>query len=185
MAYFEQITNSLPAQAKGMADGIASQILEIRKENIKRSLIDLETVGHRQNYVGTVDGVMYYDDSKAENVNATWFTFENIVSPVVWIAGGNDRQTDFSDLKGVARKNVRALVCIGNSNDKLLRTFGDDIREIMEARNIEDAVKMASDVAETDDIVLFSPACRSDNPRETYESRGQRFVASVKGLEEK
>lgn len=182
MNYLERLTNTQNRKPENLAAGISSMILEIRKENIKQSLSDINTVGHRQDYVGTIDGVMYYDDSRAENVNATWFTFENIVRPVVWIAGGNDRNTDFSELKPVARKNVRALVCIGKDNDKLLRTFGDDIAEIVVAQSIGDAVKQASRLAEEDDIVLFSPACRSDRA-ESFETRGKRFIASVKKLE--
>ena len=165
-----------------MASGISSMILEIRKESIKQSLGDMETMRHRQDYVATVDGVMYYDDSKAESVNATWFTFENIVNPVIWIAGGNDKETDFSDLKPSVRKNVRALICIGPNNHNLRETFKADIKEIQQADTIETAVEMASQMAQEDDIVLFSPACRSDRA-EDFEARGNRFIASVKELE--
>ena len=87
-----------------MVANISSQILQIRKENIKQSLSDIGTICHRQDYIATVDGVMYYDDSRAENVNATWFTFENIVRPVIWIAGGDECEADMKDLRRMAKK---------------------------------------------------------------------------------
>ena len=102
MFYFEELTNTRLKRPSSMVAGISSKILQIRKESIKQSLSDLNTIGHRQEYVATVEGVMYYDDSRAENVNATWFTFQNIVKPVIWIAGGNDRNSDFKDLKSIA-----------------------------------------------------------------------------------
>ena len=183
MNYLEKLTNTQNRKPENLAAGLSSMILEIRKESIKQSLSDINTVSHRQDYVCTIDGVMYYDDSRAENVNATWFTFENIVRPVVWIAGGNGQGTDFSELKPMARKSVRALVCIGKDNDNLIRAFGDDITEIVVAQSIGDAVRQAARLAEEDDIVLFSPACHSDRSRENYEIRGNRFIASVKQLE--
>lgn len=182
MTYLESLTNTR-RKSETMAAGINAMILGIRKENIKRSLSDWENVGHRQEYVATIDGVMYYDDSKAENVNATWFTMENLVRPVVWIAGGNDANTDYSDLKNSVTKNVRALVCIGNDNKQLKKAFSKAVGEIYEAKSLEEAVNIASLLAEEDDIVLFSPASRSANRRENFEKRGKRFVESVKALE--
>ncbi len=182
MTYFETLTNTR-RKTDSMAANINTMILDIRKESIKRSLSDWENVGHRQEYVATIDGVMYYDDSKAENVNATWFTMESLIRPVVWIAGGNDADTDYTDLKNSVRKNVRALVCIGNDSTQLKEAFRRDVGEIYEAKSLEEAVNIASLLAEEDDIVLFSPASRSTNRRETFEKRGKRFVESVKALE--
>lgn len=182
MNYFETITNTRQ-RSRNMAAGISSMILEIRKENIKQSLGDMETMRHRQDYVATVDGVMYYDDSKAENVNATWFTFESIVKPVIWIAGGNDKDTDFSDLKPSVRKNVRALICLGPNNANLRSTFKSDIKEILQADTVESAVEMASQMAKEDDIVLFSPACHAYGNTESNEERGNRYIESVRRLE--
>ena len=183
MTYLEQLTNTRPMRAKNMAAGISSMILEIRKESIKQSLSDMETMKHRQDYVGTVDGVMYYDDSKAESVNATWFTFENIVNPVIWIAGGNDKDSDFRDLKPSVRKNVRALICLGPNNTNLRKTFKSDIKEILQADTVETAVELASQMAKEDDIVLFSPACQNYGNEESNEERGNRYIESVKKLE--
>ena len=151
-----------------MVDGISSKVLQIRKEHIKLSLSDLNTVDHRQEYVTTIDGVMYYDDSRAENVNATWFTFQNIVKPVVWIAGGDDKSADFKDLKKVVKQKVRAMVCVGIDNAKLKKAF--------------QAVNLAALLAKDDDIVLFSPACKSATG-ETYTERGNQFTETVRRME--
>ena len=181
MTYFESLTNTRQ-KTDSMAANINAMILNIRKENIKRSLSDWETVGHRQEYVDTIDGIMYYDDSKAENVNATWFTMESLVRPVVWIAGGNDSNTDYSDLKDTVRQNVRALVCIGKDNSRLKEAFDKSVGDIYEAKSVEEAVNIASLLAEKEDIVLFSPASHSESRRENFEKRGNRFVESVKAL---
>ena len=183
MTYLEELTNTRLKKPRSMADGISSMILQIRKENIKQSLSDLDTMKHRQDYIATVDGVMYYDDSKAESVNATWFTFESILNPVVWIAGGNDAQTDFSELRPAARKAVRALICIGPNNVNLRRSFKDCISDIHQAENIEEAVELASLIAKENDIVLFSPACHTGTGVESNEQRGNRYIESVKQLE--
>lgn len=183
MTYLQELTNTRQKQASTMVAGISSKILQIRKESIKQSLSDLNTLDHRQDLVATIDGVMYYDDSRAENVNATWFTFENIVKPVVWIAGGKSDESDFKDLHRVAKKKVRALVCLGDGSDNLKKTFQKDIKDIYEASSMEDAVKAASLLAQEDDIVLFSPACKSSDKKETYVERGDRFTESVKQLE--
>lgn len=179
MIYLEELTNTRYAKPSTMVAGISSKILQIRKENIKQSLSDLNNIGHRQAYVATIDGVMYYDDSRAENANATWFTFENIVKPVIWIAGGDASKTDFKDLKRVAKKKVKALICIGNDHSNLKKAFQRDVKDIYIAPSLEDAVKMASLLAQDDDVVLFSPACKSDDSAETYIERGNLFTETV------
>lgn len=165
-----------------MVDGISSKVLQIRKENIKLSLSDLNTVDHRQEYITTIDGVMYYDDSRAENVNATWFTFQNIVKPVVWIAGGDDSLADFKDLKKVVKEKVRAMVCVGEDNAKLKKAFHKDITDIFEVESVDEAVNLASLLAQDDDIVLFSPACKSATG-ESYTERGTLFTETVRRME--
>ena len=132
MMYIEELTNTRQPQPNSMVASISSKILQIRKENIKQSLSDIGTICHRQDYIATVDGVMYYDDSRAENVNATWFTFENIVRPVIWIAGGDECDADMKDLRRMAKKKVKA-----------------------------EAVRTASLLAKDNDIVLFSPAAKT------------------------
>jgi UDP-N-acetylmuramoylalanine--D-glutamate ligase len=181
MTYFEELINTKPRQSS-MVAGISSKVLQIRKENIKLSLSDLNTVDHRQEYIATVDGVMYYDDSRAENVNATWFTFQNIVKPVVWIAGGDDSLADFKDLKKVVKQKVRAMVCVGDGNVKLKKAFHKDITELFEVESMDEAVNLASLLAQNNDIVLFSPACKSAIG-ETYTERGNQFTETVKRME--
>ena len=182
MTYYEEITNARFKRPTTMVDGISSKVLQIRKESIKLSLSDLNTVDHRQEYVTTIDGVMYYDDSRAENVNATWFTFQNIVKPVVWIAGGDDSQADFKDLKKAVREKVRAMVCVGEGNAKLKKAFHKDITEIFEVESVDEAVNLASLLAQDDDIVLFSPACKSATG-ESYTERGTLFTETVRRME--
>ena len=182
MIYFEELINARPKQSSTMAAGISSKVLQIRKENIKLSLTDLNTVDHRQEYVTTIEGVMYYDDSRAENVNATWFTFQNIVKSVVWIAGGDDSMTDFRDLKHLVKQRVRAMICVGEGNARLKKAFQKDVTEILEARDVATAVELASSVARPDDIVLFSPACKS-LAGESYGDRGKLFTETVSRLE--
>ena len=182
MTYFEELINTKPKQPSTMVAGISSKVLQIRKENIKLSLSDLNTVDHRQEYVATVDGVMYYDDSRAENVNATWFTFQNIVKPVVWIAGGDDSMADFKDLKKVVKQKVKAMVCVGEDNAKLKKAFHKDITDLFEVESIDEAVNLASLLAQDNDIVLFSPSCKSAIGA-TYTERGNQFTETVRRLE--
>lgn len=183
MTYFEELTNTRRKSENRAADP-TSIFMQIRKQNIKESLYGLESIGHRQQFTADIDGVMYYDDSKAESINATWFTFENIIDPVVWIAGGRSSNSDFSDLLPMVRKNVKALICIGKDNSTLTETFGDSVSEIFEAHNMAEAVKIASLIAQEGDIVLFSPACKSDKTRETYIERGKQFTESVSMLQD-
>ena len=182
MIYLEELTNTRPSKSSNMVASISSKILQLRKESINQSLSDPTTIGHRQEYVDTVDGVMYYDDSRAENVNATWFTFENIVRPVIWIAGGDESQIDIKDLKRAVRKKVKALIFLGNDNSELTKAFQKDVKDIYYSSCLEDAIKTASLLAQEDDIVLFSPACKSSNAYETYNERGNLFAETVKQL---
>ena len=184
MTYLEELTNIQPKRPENMAAAITPMILQIRKEHIKQSLCDLETVKHRQDYVGTINGVMYYDDSKAESVNATWFTFGSIVNPVVWITGGDDKKCDFSELQPLVRKSVRAMICVGKNNKNLRNAFQKVAGKIYRAENMEEAVHLASSLAHENDIVLYSPACKSENTKESYIERGNQFIASVKQLEQ-
>lgn len=181
MNYIQELTNTRQKQSNSMVACISSQILQIRKESIKQCLSNLNTIGHRQEYIATIDGVMYYDDSRAENVNATWFTFENIVRPVIWIAGGDDCTTDFKELKRMANKKVKALICTGEAKANIMKSFQKEIKDIFKAESLEDAVKMASRLAKENDIVLFSPACKSAEAN--YIERGELFVETVKRME--
>ena len=174
---FAKAETLTPQRPSNMASGITSKIVEIRNENIKRCMGD--TIAHRQQYIDTVDGVIYYDDAKAENVNATWFTFENIVNPVIWIVGGSCHN-NYSELIDTARKKVKTIISIGNEQDGIELTFRSVVKEIYHANSIEEAVSMASILAEENDLVLFSPACKDSEMN--YEERGKRFVEEVSKL---
>ena len=174
---FAKAETLTPQRPSNMASGITSKIVEIRNENIKRCMGD--TIAHRQQYIDTVDGVIYYDDAKAENVNATWFTFENIVNPVIWIVGGSCHN-NYSELIDTARKKVKTIISIGNEQDGIELTFRSVVKEIYHANSIEEAVSMASILAEENDLVLFSPACKDSEM--DYDERGERFVKEVSKL---
>lgn len=176
---FEKTDKQVKKRPENMASSISSKILEIRKESIKRCMGDLQTMSHRQRYVDTINGAMYYDDSQAENVNATWFTFENIVNPVVWIVGGSCH-SNYSELIDTAKKNVRAIISLGQEKENIEMTFQGVVNEFYEADTIEEAVGKASEIAKENDIVLFSPSCK-DNAMD-YEQRGETFVKEVNKL---
>ena len=176
---FEKADQQVKKRPENMASGISSKILEIRKESIKKSMGDLQTMSHRQRYVGTIDGVMYYDDSQAESVNATWFTFENIINPVVWIVGGSCHN-NYSELIETAKKSVRVIISLGEEQENIRMTFKGVVKEIQEADSIEEAVSKATIVAKENDIVLFSPACKDSTL--DYAQRGETFVNEVKRM---
>ena len=176
---FESADKTKKRKPEGMASGISAKVLEIRKESIKNCLGDLNTMPHRQHYLGTVNGVMYYDDSQAESVNATWFTFENIVNPVVWIVGGSCH-SNYSDLIGTARKSVRAIVSLGKEQENIEMTFKNVVKEIHTASSIQEAVHIASSIAQNKDIVLFSPSCKDEEM--TFDKRGALFIEEVNKL---
>ena len=176
---FEKTENLTKRRPENMASSITSKILEIRKESIKNCMGDLNTLSHRQHYIDTIDGVMYYDDSQAESVNATWFTFENIVDPVIWIVGGSCHN-NYSELIDTAKKNVKAIISLGEEKENIEMTFKGVVNEIHEANSISEAVNMASIIADENDLVLFSPACKDKEM--DYNQRGAAFVNEVKKL---
>ncbi len=182
MSFVEEIANASQRRPGNMAAGIGSQVLQIRKERIKQSLCDFCAIGHRQEYVATVDKVMYYDDSNSENVNSTWFTLESIIDPVIWIAGGDDKGTDYSELVTLVKNKVKAVICIGNSKN-LSKAFKGAVAELVEAKDMKEAVNFASVMAEEGSIVLLSPACRPDGHFNDSADRGNQFKANVKKLE--
>lgn len=176
---FEKAENLTKRRPENMASSITAKILEIRKESIKNCMGDLNTLTHRQHFITSIDGVMYYDDAQAENINATWFTFENIVNPVVWIVGGSCHN-NYSELIETAKKKVKTIIALGNEKENIALTFSGVVNEIHEAESLSEAVRMASAIAEKNDIVLFSPACKDHEM--DYAERGNSFVKEVKSL---
>ncbi len=165
-----------------MAASIASRLLDIRKDKIKQSLSDFQNIEHRLEYVGTIHGVDFINDSKATNVNSTWYALESMSRPVVWIAGGTDKGNDYSLLRDVVASNVKAIVCLGKDNARIHRAFSDLIPDITNTKSAPEAVNAASRFAKNGDVVLLSPACASFDLFENYEDRGNKFKKSVKEL---
>lgn len=183
MNYFEELVNKRIMHSENMAASIRSKVLQIKKENIKRSLSDFETVNHRQEYVATIDEVMYFDDAKAESINATWFTFENTTRSINWIACGSGKVNDYEELAGLVKQNVRTLICLNDKKQILRKAFQGVVNEIYDAKDMEEAVRIASIVAQENEIVVFSPTCKSKKAHETYNERGLKFRENVKAIE--
>ena len=165
-----------------MAAGISSQVLKIRKQTIRESLSDFQGVEHRLEPVVKVHGISFINDSKATNVNSTWYALETVNDPIVWIAGGVDKGNDYAMLKDLVRTKVKALICLGVDNQKLKSFFAEDVEKIIEVNSMKDAVKSAYYLAKKDETVLLSPACASFDLFDNYEDRGRQFKHYVREL---
>jgi len=165
-----------------MAAGITGKLLEIRNESIRSSLTDFDTVEHRLETVAKVNGVTFINDSKATNVNSTWYALESQKNTTIWIVGGEDKGNDYTDLIPLVAEKVKAIICLGTDNQKLLETFSDKVKFIHEVKSAKDAVDVAYQVAFDGETVLLSPACASFDLFDNYEDRGRQFKAAVKSL---
>jgi UDP-N-acetylmuramoylalanine--D-glutamate ligase len=165
-----------------MAAGIASMIFEIRNEQLRESLASFTGVEHRLERFLKVHGIEFVNDSKATNVNSTWYALESIYKPIVWIAGGVDKGNDYNMLKALAKEKVKAIVCLGKDNQKLHDAFKGVVKNIVDASSMEEAVKAAYYLARNGDTVLLSPACASFDLFENYEDRGTQFKQNVRNL---
>jgi UDP-N-acetylmuramoylalanine--D-glutamate ligase len=165
-----------------MAAGIAAVLLKVRKESLRESLSDFQNVEHRLEFVARVHGVEFINDSKATNVNSTWYALECQTRPVIWIAGGIDKGNDYSVLQPLVKGKVKGVVCLGKDNTKLVEVFGRDVPAIAESTSMADAVKQAYLMASDGDVVLLSPACASFDLFENYEDRGRQFKGAVREL---
>lgn len=165
-----------------MAASVGSKLVGVRKSKIRESLANFEGVEHRLEHVASIRGVEFINDSKATNVNSTWYGLESMTKPVVWIAGGVDKGNDYSALIDLAKSKVKALICLGENNEKLVRTFQGVIPKIIETNNMSDAVIKAYYSAQKGDVVLLSPACASFDLFENYEERGLEFKKQITEL---
>ncbi len=165
-----------------MAAGIAGRILDIRKDIIKESLSDFQNVEHRLEHVARIHGVDFINDSKATNVNATWYALESMQNKVVWIAGGIDKGNDYSLLKDLVKKHVKAIICLGKDNTNIINAFKNDVETIIETTDMDEAVKLGLHFGKMDDVVLLSPACASFDLFENFEERGNKFKQAVNRL---
>mgnify|MGYP002619660293 CR=1 FL=1 len=165
-----------------MAASISAKLIGLRKETIKRCLEDFENVEHRLEFVANVHGIEFINDSKATNINSTWWALESANKPVIWIAGGIDKGNDYSLLGDLVKKKVKAIVCLGLDNSRIFEAFSDAVETIIETHSAGDAVKVAYSLGEPGDLVLLSPACASFDLFENYEDRGKQFKQHVKQL---
>ena len=165
-----------------LASGLAGRILEIRKDVVRESLSDFVNVEHRLEFVAKVCGIQFINDSKATNVNAAWFALESMEQPTVWIVGGVDKGNDYTELLGLVQEKVKAIICLGKDNAKIIETFADHVETIVEAGSAVEAVAYGYRLAKKDEVVLLSPACASFDLFENYEDRGNQFKQAVRAL---
>lgn len=165
-----------------MAASMATSLLKVRKDTIRESLEDFEGAEHRLEMVLKINGVQYINDSKATNVNATFYALDCVKAPIVWIVGGVDKGNDYLDLMPFVREKVKAIICLGLDNQKIIQTFNNVVDLIVETAGAEEAVKVAYKIAEKGDTVLLSPACASFDLFENYEDRGNKFKEAVSAL---
>jgi len=165
-----------------LAAGIASRILEIRKESVRESLTDFVNVEHRLEFVAKVHGIEFINDSKATNINSTWFALESMDKPCIWIVGGVDKGNDYSELSALVTDKVKAIICLGKNNKKIIDAFSNKVETIVEASTALEAVAYGYRLAKKDETVLLSPACASFDLFENYEERGNEFKKAVRSL---
>ena len=163
-----------------MAAALATLAAGVEAEQVERSIYEFSPVEHRLEPAGERDGVQWINDSKATNVDSVWYALESMTRPVVWIAGGTDKGNDYNPLKGFAREKVKALVCMGVDNEKLVREFEGVVPKVISTNTLDDAMRAAKAEATEGDVVLLSPACASFDLFKNYEQRGELFKQWVK-----
>lgn len=169
-------------QYNSMAASVAATVLDIRKEKIREALQSFESLEHRMELVATVRGVDFINDSKATNINSTWYALESMTKPVILILGGVDKGNDYNVLTDLVKEKVKAIVCLGTDNRKIHEAFGDVVPLIVNTTNAKDAVQAAFHFSAKGDAVLMSPACASFDLFKNYEDRGKQFKQAVKDL---
>ena len=165
-----------------MAAASVAQLMKIRKQTIRESLANFQGVEHRLEKVLKIQNVQYINDSKATNVNATFFALDSVTSPTVWIVGGVDKGNDYHELMELVNEKVKAIICLGIDNKKIIDAFGSIVDMMVEVSSMTDAVRTAQHIAEKGDTVLLSPACASFDLFDNYEDRGRQFKQAVQNL---
>jgi len=165
-----------------MAASIASRIVDVRKDVVRESMTDFVNAEHRLEFVATINGIEFINDSKATNVNSAWYALETMDKPVVWIAGGTDKGNDYTQLFELVKAKVKAIVCLGEDNSKIIEAFSGVVDVIVEAKTAKEAVAHSYQIGKKGDVVLLSPACASFDLFENYEDRGMQFKGAVRGL---
>ena len=165
-----------------MAATSVAKLMRIRKDTIRESLSNFQGVEHRLEKVLKIQNVQYINDSKATNVNATFFALDSMNTPTIWIVGGVDKGNDYSELMSLVNEKVKAVICLGVDNKKIIDSFGNIVDVMIEVDSMSNAVKMAQRLSEKGDTVLLSPACASFDLFENYEDRGRQFKQAVQNL---
>jgi UDP-N-acetylmuramoylalanine--D-glutamate ligase len=167
---------------KSMAASIADHLVGIRKETIKQCMSDFQKEEHRLEFVTNIAGIEFVNDSKATNVNTSWYSLEEFNCPVIWIAGGTDNGNDYTKLLDVVKRRVKTMICLGSNNSKIHEYFAPYVKTIVETSSMEEAVDYAYSIGEKGDVVLLSPACASFDLYSDYRDRGKAFKSAVHNL---
>lgn len=165
--------------ANSLAASIAGKLLNISNESIRNSLMTFQAVPHRLEQVAEIEGVKYINDSKATNVNATYYALESMKTPTIWIVGGVDKGNDYTEVEDLVKKKVKAIVCMGLDNSKLTSFFKDKKELVFDTSSMEEAIRVSKSLAENGDTVLLSPCCASFDLFNNYEHRGEMFKKEV------
>ena len=182
MSIYDFALKGIHNQYNTMAAGIAASTVGIRKEKIREAIQSFEALEHRMEYVSTVRGVEFINDSKATNVNSTWYALESMDKPTILILGGVDKGNDYSLIRDLVKEKVKAIVCMGTDNRKIHEAFQNDVALMVNTGSAEEAVKAAFHFATKGDVVLLSPACASFDLFKNYEDRGRQFKEAVRDL---
>ena len=182
MSIYDFALKGIHNQYNTMAAGIASVVVGIRKQKIREAIQSFEALEHRMEYVSTVRGVEFINDSKATNVNSTWYALESMTKPVILILGGIDKGNDYSLIRDLIKEKVKAIVCMGVDNRKIHEAFQNDVAVMVNTGSAQEAVKAAFHFANKGDVVLLSPACASFDLFKNYEDRGNQFKEAVRDL---
>ena len=165
-----------------MAVGIAAQAQDIRKETLKESFQDFKSLEHRLEYVVSVHGIKFINDSKSTTVNSSWYAMESVEGPVIWIAGGVDKGNDYASLVPLVKEKVKAIICMGKDNHKIHEAFNKYVDVIVNTQSAQEAVRASYSLGRSGDTVLLSPACASFDLFENFEDRGRQFKEAVRNL---
>lgn len=185
--HFQMSINDLALQGKhnlynSMASGIVAKVLELRNESIRESMGSFRNIEHRLEFVAKISGISFINDSKATNVNSTWYALESMTTDVVLILGGVDKGNDYGMLKDLVKQKVKAIVCLGKDNRRIHEAFDNEVEVIVNTFSAQEAAQVAYHLAKKGDTVLLSPACASFDLFKNYEDRGRQFKQAVKEL---
>jgi UDP-N-acetylmuramoylalanine--D-glutamate ligase len=174
--------DATPERKNSLAAAIAANLFSIRRKDLQRGLQTLQKLPHRLEPVATIQGVTYVNDSKSTSVESAWYALDSFQVPIVWIAGGKDKGNDYGSLRGLAQARVKAIILIGDNVYRLEEAFQNVVPQMHRAHSMEEAVRLAHEVAQPGDVVLLSPACASFDWYRSYEERGEAFVKAVQTL---